>query len=224
MLLSTVVLPDSFALDHFDNDPSYYKDMKVFLEGINTNGLIIVDADNRLYEQICDRVESLARHGKGKAIHVLFEELLKKHRQKSTRFVKSDCSLGKIPNLCEVVTTVASACKADALLADSIIQQQLGPTIGGGVPVVSISDYIFSQLEAERRRCVEALPCFDEMKDGEFETHIVRATRFSRWIRFYDKQIGKGKSLPRFRRGIEKVLQLWLDHAYFYGGPHLLGA
>ena len=53
------------------------------------------------------------------------------------------------------------------------------------------------------------------MEPGEFDRIIIGATRYTKWLRFYDKQIGKGNGLSRFRRGIERILALWTPHCYF---------
>lgn len=201
-------------MNHF-TDPTYHLNMEVFLRGIDTNGLILVDAEERLYEQMCDQVERLATHGKGKTTHALFEELLKKRRQKIIRFVKTECSFNSNRQPFDVASCIATTCKVDSLLTDSANQSQLAAATSNSVPVISISEYISSNVEAERRRCVESLPSLDQMAAGQFDRLIVGATRFSRWLRIYDKQVGKGGSLNRFRRGIEKILQLWVDNAHF---------
>lgn len=214
MLVSTVVMPESFLASHFA-EPTYHLNMEVFLRGIDTNGLILVDAEEKLYQKMCDNVESLASIGKGKATHALFEELLKKRRQKIVRFVKTDCSVPQSRQPADVASSLARQCKANTLVADPANLVQLTASTGGSVQVISIADYIGSSVEAERRRCFENLPSLDRMASGEFDKLIVGATRFSRWLRFYDKQIGKGTSLSRFRRGIEKILQLWINAAHF---------
>lgn len=214
MLVSTVVLPESFSAKHFA-DPTYHLNMEVLLRGIDTNGLVLVDAEETLYQQMCDHVEPLANLGKGKATHALFEELLKKRRQKVVRFVKTDCSFSPGRQPSDVAVCVATRCKVDALLTDLTNQAQLVSATDGFVPVIPITEYISSKVEAGRRRCVESLPSLDRMATGEFDRHIIGATRFSRWLRFYDKQIGKGTGLSRFRQGMERILQVWVDAAHF---------
>lgn len=214
MLVSTVVLPESFSARNFA-DPTYHLNMEVFLRGIDTNGLILVDAEERLYEQMCDLVAPLANIGKGKVTHALFEELLKKRRQKIVRFVKTGCSFNPNIKPSEVASCVAAQCKADSLLSDpENIAQLKGATVSS-VQVIPITEYSSSSVETERSRCVESLPSMDQMASGEFDKLIVGATRFSRWVRFYDKQIGKGNNLSRFRRGMEKILQAWTGAAHF---------
>ena len=214
MLVSTVVLPESFSVGHFA-DPTYHLNMEVLLRGIDTNGIILVDAEETLYQQMCDHVEPLANHGKGKTTHALFEELLKKHRQKIVRFVKTECSFNSNCKPSEVAASIATQCKADSLLTDGSHYAELSSATGSSVQVIPITEYIGSRIEADRRRFVESLPPLDGMAAGEFEKLIVEATRFSRWLRFYDKQIGKGTNLGRFRKGLEKILQLWVADAHF---------
>ena len=74
--------------------------------------------------------------------------------------------------------------------------------------MIPVPDYGSSPVEAERRRCCEKLPPVDQMAAGEFDSLIGHATRYSRWLRFFDKQIGKGTNLSHFRRGLEKILRL----------------
>lgn len=214
MLMTTVVLPESFSAGNFA-DPTYHLNMEVLLRGIDTNGLLLVDAEERLYQQMCDHVEPLANHGKGKNTHALFEELLKKRRQKIVRFVKTDCSFNPNRQLADVAVSVATTCKVDSLITDSATHSQIASATGGAVRVLPVTEYIGSSIEAERRRYVETLPSLDQMAAGQFDKLIVSATRFSRWMRFYDKQIGKGTSLSRFRRGMERILKLWVYSAHF---------
>src|SRR5438067_4530902 len=118
MLMTAVVLPDAFAASHFA-DSSYHLNTEMFLRGIDSNGLILVDAEERLYHELCDAVDPLARLGKGKNTHALFEELLKKGRQKVLRFVKTCCSVNGSPRTADVANQVIGRCGADAFLVDA---------------------------------------------------------------------------------------------------------
>ena len=88
MLMATTVVPGVFSPGRFA-DPAYHLNLEVFLRGIDSNGVVLVDADGCLYHKLCDAVEPLAGIGKGKTSHALFEELLKKRRQKVVCFVKT---------------------------------------------------------------------------------------------------------------------------------------
>lgn len=63
---------------------------------------------------------------------------------------------------------------------------------------------------------MEDLPPIDQLAPEAFDDLIVRATRFSVWIRVYDKQIGKGSNVSNFRRGLERILDLWRSNAHFH--------
>src|SRR4051794_25104399 len=124
MLMTAVVLPDAFSAAHFA-EPGYHLNTEMFLRGIDSNGLILLDAEERLYNELCDTVDPLARLGKGKNTHALFEELLKKRRQKVLRFVKTCCSVNGSPSTADVATQVVGHCGADALLVDPGSQTKL---------------------------------------------------------------------------------------------------
>jgi hypothetical protein len=215
MLISTVVMPESFLADHFAN-PTYRLNMEEFLKALMSNGLILVDAEKRLYQQICDNVELLANHPKGKNAHAFFEELLKKQREeKIIRFVYTACSFNSSHRLSDIAVSVATRCKADSLLTDTETQPQLANATNGFVPVIPIADYTNSEVEAERRKAMEGLPSLDQMTTGQFDKLIAGATKYSRWLRFYDKQIGKGTGLGRFKRGMERIVNVWIKAAHF---------
>lgn len=214
MLMTAVVLPDAFAATHFA-DPSYHLNTEMFLRGIDSNGLILVDAEERLYHELCDTVDPLAQLGKGKNTHALFEELLKKRRQKILRFVKTCCSVNGSPPTADVATQVVQRCRADTLLVDPVSHPALASCGSAGTTVIPVPDYGSSPVEAERRRCCEKLPPVDQLPAGSFDDLMMRCARYSRWLRLFDKQIGKGSNLSHFRRGIDKILRLWLNAAHF---------
>jgi hypothetical protein len=214
MLMATTVVPSVFSLGRFA-DPTYHLNLEVFLRGIDSNGVVLVDADERLYERLCDAVEPLAGIGKGKTSHALFEELLKKRRQKVVRFVKTIFPFDRSRPDEEVAASLAKQCEVDALIVESSESAASAVALAGTASVVPLAEYIESRVESERRRCCEALPSLDQMAAGEFDRVIVNVTRFSKWLRFYDKQIGKGTGLSRFRKGLARVLQLWIDSAHF---------
>lgn len=210
MLMTAVVLPEAFAAACFV-DPTYHLNAEILLRGIDANGLILIDAEERLYNELCDQVETLANVGKGKTTHALFEELLKKKRQKIMRFVKTACSFNKARPTVDLATTVAIKCRADSLVVDPASREVIVSGVPAPTQVIAVPEYISSFVESERRRYCESLSSVDQMPTGEFDRLIERSFRFSRWIRFYDKQIGKGNNLSHFRRGIERILRVWIQ-------------
>jgi hypothetical protein len=215
MLMTAVVLPTAFAEANYV-DPTYHLNTEMFLRGIDSNGLILVDGDEKLYHTLCDAVEPLAAHGKGKTTHALFEELLKKRRQKCLRFVKTCCVVNGNVSIAGTALQVTTFCKPSILLADppsqpSLASSQLPPETN----LTPVPNYISSSVETERHRCLEKLPPIDLMGSNEFDSLIGQATRYSRWLRFFDKQIGKGTNLSHFRRGLERIIRTWIKSAHF---------
>jgi hypothetical protein len=88
--------------------------------------------------------------------------------------------------------------------------------VGGATPkdVTPLGGYISSDFERKRHYCLDKLPPIDKMGPGEFDDLMIRVTRFSKRLRFYDKQIGKG-SVGGFRLGIGRILTLWISNAHF---------
>jgi hypothetical protein len=115
MLMAAAVLPSVFSKDLF-SDPGYHANVEMFLRGIDSNGVVLVDGDQRIYRRLCDAVESLANTVKGKTSHALFEELLKKQRQKVIRFVKTARSFNTAQADDDVAVDIARVCEADALI------------------------------------------------------------------------------------------------------------
>jgi hypothetical protein len=214
MLMTTVMIPESFSACHFV-DPTYHLNMEVLLRAIDANGLILVDKNETIYEELCDNVERLAMIGHGQRTHILFEELLKKQRQKVIRFVKTRHAFDSDCLSADVASSIAMRCKADTLVSDPENYKTLAESLGSKIQVLSVTDYISSKIETERRRYFESLPSLDQMVPGQFDRSMIDATRFSRWIRFYDKQIGKGTGSKRFRKGLAKILRLWTESAHF---------
>jgi len=83
------------------------------------------------------------------------------------------------------------------------------------VEICSLADYQRSSLEEKRHWYMDSMLNFDKLTPSQFEEAITRVTRFSRWVRFFDKQIGKGSNISNFRRGIERVLAIWKENAHF---------
>lgn len=215
MLISTVLSPEMFDPEHFD-DPLFHLNAEQLLQGINANGIVLVDKESRLYNKLCDNVEQLASTKKGKRSQILFEELLKKQRQKIVRFVRSSCSSGTDRSDEEVVATLAIRVRPDALIMESVEKANDASAVARQTKVMAVTQYIQSDVESERRAFAQSeFPSCDQMSDSEFEAMIAKATRFSKQLRFFDKMLGKGTGQGGFQQGIQKIIQIWIDNAHF---------
>lgn len=219
MLLATVVLPEAFAAANFV-DPEYHHNTQSFLLGVHDNGILLFDAENRLRNELYDHALKLASVIKGFKSHLLLAEMLTPGKQKRGCVVRTACSFEPSQPVEDVAVSVATQCKADALLVDPTSRLRLVSRVSTETEVISVPDYGDSTAESKRRRCIASLPPIDKMSPLVFDRHIAQATRFSRWLRFYDKQIGKnvrknGGGLIRFKRGLERILKIWTTGTSF---------
>ena len=53
------------------------------------------------------------------------------------------------------------------------------------------------------------------MSATERDDLFVRSTRYSKWLRFYDKQIGTGANTTSFERGIRYLVSVWSKSAHY---------
>jgi hypothetical protein len=210
MLISTVLSPDILAREHFD-DPLYQINVEQLLRGLCSNGIIIVDKDQKLYDKLCKNAIGLSASKHGNQARIWFEEILKKHRQRVVRFVQSTLETDSTLVDTEIVKAVAADCSPDSVLvADDDTE-----TVGGKLSL-PICQYIRSPLESKRRAYAEAdFDSCDAMADGEFDDLILDACRFTKKLKLYDKILGKANRLSSFREGMERVLAAWTKGAYF---------
>lgn len=210
MIMSTVIVPRVFSAENFD-DPLYMQNAEMLLRGIDSNGVILIDAEQRLYHALCDKVEELALVAKGRDTCIRFEEILKKKRQNIGPFVTTQCLVN--PSLAQnALLHVARRCEANSLIVDSDAASQ---DSGSPIPVIPIREYMSSDFEKSRHYAMNEVPPVDMMEPGEFDLQVARCTRFSRVLRFYDKQIGHASNLRGFQRGIERIVRVWRAHAHF---------
>jgi hypothetical protein len=211
MLMSIVVQPEAFASGHFEAR-SYRDQAEMLLRGMQSNGVLLVDSDKALLRALKEQIEALGTKC-GQQIKVRFEELQKSGR---SRVVVTRCRLNTSMPSFEASRMVYESVNADALVVDAVAGQQL--RVGGGPDpegLTPMGSYTSSVCETTRHAFLEELPSLDKMGVEVFSDHIVRLTRFSKRLRFYDKQIGTGNNLTGFRRGIGKILSLWAANAHY---------
>ncbi|MFO0847576.1 MAG: hypothetical protein U0871_03305 [Gemmataceae bacterium] len=189
MLMTAVVQPEAFDQVHFST-PGYRDQAEMLLRGLASNGLLLCDPNCRLLREINERVESLSTKV-GQQLQIRLAELQKSGRRRVLITNRAVCTCPTSLTMLEACWAVHSSTKADALVIDPVSHTQL--QTGGSPPtdVVPHGSYISSDFEQRRHVWLDQLPPIDQMPVGEFEGHIVRITRFSKRLRFYDKQIGK---------------------------------
>jgi hypothetical protein len=185
----------------------------MLLRGLASNGLILCDPDRRLLREINERVNRLSTKV-GQQIQIRLAELQKSDRRRVVIADRTTCSCPLSLGLLDACRAVHSSLKSDTFIVDSASLVQLQS--GGVTPtdITPLNAYISSNFEQKRHYCLDQVPPIDQMAAGEFDDHLIRITRFSKRLRFYDKQIGKG-TVGGFRAGIGRILSLWVKNAHF---------
>ena len=216
MLVSAVLDPSAFDPVHFDE--LYRVHAEDFLMGIERNGILIVDSENRLRDALVKQVGSLPIKY-GQRLRILVEELLLK--KKSKRVVACHVSLSRTlsGNFLELTHQLKVSTKADALIVRSQNLKTLDFNPQSGPDIVLLSEYRDSGFERERRKYYDRVGPIDTLSKWEVDEIIIRSVRFAKWLRFYDAYIGTGNNTSRFRRGIEYILALWREYGFFATEP-----
>ena len=212
MLVSAVLDPSAFNAEYFD---ALYTIQTVdFLKGIQRNGLLIVDAENRLRDALVEQVKSLPIKSQQRLRFLIQELLLKK---KSKRVIACLVSSSHTPSmsLLDLVYRVKVDTEVDALIVGNHSLEILKSTHRDGEGIVPLSEYRDSDFEADRQRYENQVGPVDTLPKSKVEELIIRSVRFTKWLRFYDPYIGRGDNTSRFRKGIRYVLRLWHKHGFF---------
>lgn len=212
MLMTAVIQPEAFDQSHFAA-PGYRDQAEMLLRGLASNGLLLSDPNCRLLREINERVERLSTKV-GQQIQIRLAELQKSDRRRVVIADRTACSCPTSLEMLDACHAVHSSLETDTLIVDSASLVQL--QAGGVTPsdITPLSAYISSDFEQKRHYCLDQVPPIDQMAPGEFDEHVIRITRFSKRLRFYDKQIGKG-AVGGFRTGIGRILSLWVGNAHF---------
>ena len=203
MLVSAVLDPSAFNKAHFDE--LYTIQAEDFLKGIQRNGLLIVDPENRLRNALIEEIKSIPIKYR-QQLQILVEELLKK---KSKRVIACFVNRNNISttSLLDLARLLKTDTNADALI--------VGKTNSHRAGIVPLSKYRDSNFEIDRDRYEKSVGPIDKLTNAEVEDIIIRTVRFSKWLRFYDPYIGRGNNTINFRKGIEYILSLWYEHGFF---------
>src|SRR5262249_13379676 len=109
MLMAAVVLPDAFEKAHF-SAPGYRDHAELFFKGVESNGLILVDADSRLLSELDDKIAALSLKD-GQQLQIRLAELKKtKRHQKIVPVHKSVCRTSTTAPLIKIARKVFSVC------------------------------------------------------------------------------------------------------------------
>ena len=212
MLVSAVVDPSAFDAAYFNE--LYTIQTVDFLKGLQRNGLLIVDSENRLRDALVEQVKSLSIKPQQRLRFLIQELLLKK---KSKRVIACFVSLNNTSSvpLLDLAYHLKADTGADALVVGDESLETLKSDQKHGADIVPLSEYRDSDFEKDRQRYENQVGPIDELSKSEMEDIIIRSIRFAKWLRFYDPYIGRGNNTSDFREGIEYILSLWYEHGFF---------
>lgn len=212
MLVSAVLDPSAF--DAADFDELYAIQVEDLLRGIWSNGVLIVDSKRKLQKELFEKAESFPGTGKWERLRSLLTDLLK---EKSKRVAVRLVSLSNASSvdLLELTCDLKKDTEADVLiLGDKNFETlKFNPKYSDGL--VPLSKYRDSDFEVDRQRYENQIGPIDSLPKPDVEDLIIRLVRFSKWLRFYDPYIGRGKNTSNFQKGIEYILSLWHEHGFF---------
>jgi hypothetical protein len=217
MLTFCVLHPEAFDKSHFD-DRHYGKFAKMFLRSLDSNNILLLDGNDCLFDKFEENVRGLKLKDR-QELEIRLEELRKMLQSKKGRRAIVRCSLERCKT--ELRQTVHRQCgilssnaRVDAVVCGAGANSELRTEVKN-VPVIELPDFSDSKTEQQRREWMDQLPPNDLLAPGLFDDLIIRATCYSTWLRLYDKQIGKATNPSNFRRGIERILRLWIKNCHF---------
>ncbi len=199
MLVSAVVEPSAFNEDCFND--LYTIHVEDFLEGIWRNGLLILDSDKKLKDELSKKAESLS--GKEKRLQVLLTELLKEKSKCISVHHQVSPSNGQSANLLDLTCSLKAYTEADALILGDKNFETVKFDKSRNIGIVQLSKYRDSDFEKLRQRYYDGLESIDKLDETEVEKIITRSIRYSKWLRFYDKYIAIGENTSGFLDGIK---------------------
>ena len=212
MLVSAVLDPSAFDAEYFD---ALYTIQAVdFLKGIEKNGLLISDSENRLRDALVKQYKTLPSKPRGR-LRILVEELLLKKR--SRRIIMCHLSSSNISSmdLLDLAYNLKADTEVDALIVGNKNLETLKFDQRFNDGIVPLSEYRDSDFEKDRQRYESRIGPIDTLPESEVEDIVIRSVRFTKWLRFYDPYIGRGNNTRDFREGIEYILSLWYEHGLF---------
>jgi hypothetical protein len=217
MLMSSVLDPIILETSRFV-DQAYHRNVENYLLGIIDNGVIVVDSLEKLKNDLFDSAIKLGEQSHGINSRILLEEILKLGKKKLVKALPKHLPADQSENSM-FAYRISQSCNTDVFVTrSSQIKYLLTENCSN---LVGIEDYSpFHPKEVQRRQLATKTHQIDNDNVSEFNTLIIGAIRFSKWLRFYDGQIGRASNnLWSFREGIRYVLNLYHQHGYFAQEP-----
>jgi hypothetical protein len=201
--MATALDPRELEREKFSRD-GYKSQVKQFFRGIQENGLLITDPDGELKSRIHSAILSLPSSCQ-KEVETRWIEFLKNKKRRVVGCHPKAFPKGKRGDIALVLNRIDSCCYLDSIFSSDLAVHNHA----------ELGAYEDSRFEARRRELFAGSPPLDTLQPEQADDLIVRSIRYSKWLRFYDKQLGRAESIRGFCIGIEYILSLWKEHGHF---------
>lgn len=206
MLMSSVLVPAALNVQYFSK--GYRDNLVGLLRGVKTNGILITDSRKKFTKRLLEEIGTLPVKYRQK-VEAFIVEILK---QKNL-VVCCPPEGQQDDEITQAISTFKRS-KSDAIFANSELLQIVDNLDG----CIDIDDYSVCDFEDTRAGFLSTNSFLDQLERDEVDDLFIRATKYSRWIRFYDSYIGQGEDSSHFRRflrGVNYILELWDKHGLF---------
>lgn len=178
MRISVVLDSSAFNAAYFN--PTYERHTEDFLNGIQSNGLLIVDSENKLQNAIFEQIESL-RTKYRQQLQIRFEELLKNKRERVVEcyILSNYASSEKLLDLAFQLKTVS---QADVLIVGDESPETLTNDQKRAEGIVLLSEYLNRNFETDSQRHYEKLKSTETHAESETEDTITHSVQFNDWL------------------------------------------
>lgn len=174
MLISAVLDSSVFYTTYFN--ATYGIQAEDFLNGIEKNGLLIVDSENKLQDAIFEQVESLPTKYRQR-LQILVEELFKNKRERVVQCcISPNYTLSE--DLLDLAYYLKTVSEADVLIVGNESVKTLKSGEKYTESIVPLSEYHNSNFENLHKRS-QSIDIFSE---SEMEDSIIHSVQFDKWI------------------------------------------
>jgi len=195
MIVTAIVDPTALDRKYWKNDKLYRHQIELFLKDILTNGLLISDQNGKLLRELAEKIEPI------QGAKTLFEEIKKNKRVVRYNYPTRHQETWKI---CYELERFQPP---DVIITGEDHRRDINDNTYYS-QAITFGNYLKSPFKEKRDSYLVVKP-LHELEFSECKDLFTRVIQFASSIRIYDKQIGKGKNLPGFRRGISFILDLW---------------
>ena len=178
MRISAVLDSSVFNAAYFN--PTYVRHTNEFLNGIQGNGLLIVDSENKLQNAIFEQIESLPTKYR-QQLQIRFEELFKNKREQVVEcYILSNNVSSE--NLLDLAYHVRTASEAEVLIVGSENLEILKVHQRYREGIFSLSEYSDNYFEKECQQYYGELELTNAPSELKTEETIIHSEQFNGWL------------------------------------------